>query len=202
MSNPTPVWRFATLYSSHQVFPRKPQPDQRIPVVASSAPLWQLHQAQGIVASTDLPLPDKKKYQSDQMQRVYTNMQLERLVMSSRAIFKFHYFPAYQLLLVIFVWPRLLMKMARELKARELKARATGLEFPRYFHKQSRPNENNLRQLVSWKRIEREFLEKPLRLLSEPIRNKILVSLDRYTFAFFHFIPSPFSILLWSFPIQ
>ena len=83
------------------------------------------------------------------------------------------------------------MKMARELKAR-----ATGLEFPRYFRKQSKPNENNLRQLVSWKRIEREFLEKPLRLLSEPIRNKILVPFRRYTFAFFHFIPSPFSILL------
>ena len=85
---------------------------------------------------------------------------------------------------------------ARELKARELKARATGLEFPHYFRKQSRPNENNLRQLVSWKRIEREFLEEPLRLLSEPIRNKILVSLRGYVFAFFYFIPSPFSILL------
>lgn len=81
------------------------------------------------------------------MQRVYTNMQLERLVIGSRAIFKFHYFPANQLLLVIFVWPRLFMKMARELMARTI-----GHEFLRHLHKQSRPNENNPRQLVSWKK--------------------------------------------------
>lgn len=199
MSNPTPVWRFATRCSSHQVFPRKPQPDQRIPAVTSSARLSQLHQGQGIVASTDLPLPDKKKYQSDQMQRVYANMQLEGLVMTSRAIFKFHYFPANQLRLVIFVWPsyRLFMEMTRELKAR-----ATGHEFPCYFHKQSRPNENNLRQLATWKKIRTWMLEKPIRLLSEPIRVKILVSLRGYVFALFDFIPWPFSTLPWSFPIQ
>lgn len=100
----------------------------------------------------------KAKVRNGKKAKIYPRDETKILIVigseSKRSVFsgiQVLFFSANQLPWVIFVWPRLSMKMAQELMTNRPRH-----EFPRHFRKQSRPNENNQKQLVGWEIMELE----------------------------------------------